>query len=73
MLQNSIDSGTVQLHFYFFYNLTTVDRGCQPLLVAHQRFIYKESSTHHPIIVSIDLQLKVFYITLRLLVAVPQD
>ena len=45
VLQKSIDSGTIAiLHIYIFYNLTTVDRGCQPLLVAHQRCIYQKST-----------------------------
>ena len=41
VLRKSIDSGTMAL---FFFNLTTVDRGCQPLLAAHQYRLYKKST-----------------------------
>jgi hypothetical protein len=35
-MQKTIDSGTIAIFLSFFivYNLTTVDRGCEPLLAS---------------------------------------
>ncbi len=50
---------------------------CLHLAPAYHRCPYpasdRPSSTHHPDMFSIDLWLNVFYVTLRLLVAVPQE
>ncbi len=64
-------------NFFIFYSLPAVVGRCSHLEPVHHRCPYRASkrpsSTHHPVVFSINLWLNVFYITLRLLVAVPQE
>jgi hypothetical protein len=65
------------LHFSLAFLLPAVVGRCSHLAPVYHRCPYptsdRPSSTHHPVIFSIDLCLNVFYITPRLLVAVPHE